>query len=238
MYVRKLLTAVLLTVFSAVGWAQTANNAGLYYTIQPDYRLCPAPYCGGWWLTQVNRYSVSPDAALDGTAGPVVSDPIHVSSIDYRALGLTQEQIFEFENRIREGKGFIRGVLKPYPYPVFYGSQLQVLAATGTWVAANDNAPVGPYLSVRSTGILCITTPCPYYEAEVLNTDYRTPVHELDLTRAGLTDKQTELARREVEGKGLVMTGVRFPSQGQTGTGVGITATKVFFTFPGSATIN
>jgi hypothetical protein len=110
------------------------------------------------------------------------------------------------------------------------------LAATGTWVAANDNAPMGPYLNVRSTGIVCITTPCPYYEAEVLNSDYRTPVHELDLKRAELTDKQTEQAWHEVNGRGLILTGVRFPSQGQTGTGVGIAATKVFFTFPDAAT--
>jgi hypothetical protein len=57
-------------------------------------------------------------------------------------------------------------------------------------------------------------------------------MHALELARAGLTDKQTEPAWHEVNGKGLIMTGVSFPSQGQTGTGLGIAAAGVFFTFP------
>lgn len=236
MFVRKLLVTLLLTLFSAGVLAQSSDVAGSYYTIEPDYRRCASPYCGGWWLTRVNLYTVTADAALDGTVSPIVPNPVYVASIDYRALGLTDSQIREFETRIREGKAFIRGVLKPYPYPVF--GRLQTLAATGTWLAANDTVPAGPYLKVRSTGIVCITTPCPYFEAEMLNTNYRTPVHELDLRRAELTDKQTELAWREVNAKGAIMTGVRFPSQGQTGTGVGIAATKVFLTFPGPVTIN
>lgn len=238
MLIRKLFATLLLTLFSVGAWAQSPDYAGSYYTIEPDYRRCASPYCGGWWLTRVNLYSVSADSALDGDVAPIIPDPVYVADIDYRALGLTEGQILEFEKRVHEGKAFIRGVLRPYPYPVFDRNRLQVLAATGTWVAANDNAPVGPYLNVRNTGIVCITTPCPYYEAEVLNTGFRTQVHELDLRRAELTDKQTELAWRELDGKGLIMTGVRFPSQGQTGTGVGISATRVFFTFPQPITIN
>jgi hypothetical protein len=236
MSTRKLFVTLFLALFAGGVWAQSADTTGFYYTIELDYRMCPSPYCGGWWLTRVNQYSVTADVALDGKIAPTVPNPVYVASIDYRALGFTDAQIFEFENRIQEGRAFIRGVLKPYPYPVFDGSRLNALAATGTWVAANDNAPMGPYLNVRSTGIVCITTPCPYYEAEVLNSDYRTPVHELDLKRAELTDKQTEQAWIEVNGRGLILTGVRFPSQGQTGTGVGIAATKVFFTFPDAAT--
>jgi hypothetical protein len=233
MNIKKLAAVFLLTLFSAGVWAQAADVAGYYYTIEPDYRKCPSPYCGGWWLTRVNQYSLAADAdVLDGSIAPIVPNPIYVVEIDYKALGLTDREIYEFENHIYTGKAFIRGVLKPYSFPPFDRYRLQILAATGTWVAANDNVAIGPYLNVRSTGIVCITTPCPYFEAEVLNTNFRTPVHELNLKRAELTDKQTELAWREVEGKGLIMTGVRFESQGQTGTGLGIAATKVFFTFP------
>ena len=232
MYVKRLIATSLLVLFSIGAWAQSTDIAGSYYTVEPDYRKCPSPYCGGWWLTKVNIYTVTNDSVLDASVAPIVPNPIYVVNIDYKALGLTDKQILEFENNIRLGRGFIRGVLRPYPTPIFDRTRLQTLAATGTWVAANDNVAYGPYMNVRSTGIVCITTPCPYYEVSILNTNYQTLAHELNLTRANLTDKQTALAWREVNGKGLILTGVRFPSQGQTGVGLGIAATKVFFTFP------
>lgn len=233
MNIKRLAAVFLLTLFSTGIWAQSVDVAGHYYTIEPDYRKCAAPYCGGWWLTRVNQYSIAVDAdVLDYSIVPIVPSPVYVAEIDYRALGLSDREIYEFENLIRAGKAFIRGVLKPYSFPTFNRSRLQTLAATGTWVAANDNLAIGPYLNVRSTGIVCITTPCPYFEAGVLNSNFRTPVHELNFRRAELTDKQTELAWHEVNGKGLILTGVKFESQGQTGTGLGIAATKVFFTFP------
>ncbi len=155
-----------------------------------------------------------------------------MASIDYNAVGLSERQIAEFQSRIAEGKAFIRGVLRPYPSPWYVRGRLQTLAATGTWLAANDNAAVGPFMSVKNSGIFCITSPCPYYEASILNSGYHTMVHELNLKRAELTDKQTEQAWREISADGLIMTGLRFESQGMTGTGLGIAVTKVFFTFP------
>jgi hypothetical protein len=55
----------------------------------------------------------------------------------------------------------------------------------------------------------------------------------LDLKRAELTDKQLQVAWNEVSGKGLIMTGLRYSSRGQTGSGLGVAATRVFFSFPG-----
>ena len=233
--VRKLVTVFVLTLLSYGAVAQPVDIVGDYYTIEPDQRYCPTPACGGWWLTKVNQYTVAADeSVLDASVIPIVPSPVYVAAIDYRALGLSDREIAEFQHQILAGRAFIRGVLRPYPsrWPSWF-RPLQQLAATGTWVAANDNDPVGPYLNVRNSGIVCITTPCPYYDVQELNTGYKTAAHELDLKRARLTDKQTELARREVAGNGLIMTGIRFESQGQTGTGLGIAATKVFFTFPG-----
>lgn len=231
MTMKKLIIAVLLFVSTGI-WAQTDIAKGDYYTIEPDNRYCPSPYCGGWWLTKVNQYSITADeSVLDSSVVPIVPNPIYVAKIDYSVLGLTDREIAEFQNNIYQGRAFIRGVLRPYPSPWWY-KDLQQLTATGTWLAANDNRPIGPYMNVKSSGIVCITTPCPYYELAVLNTNYSSLFHELNLAHAGLTDRQTEMAWAEVADDGLIITGVRFESQGQTGTGLGIAATKVFFTFP------
>ena len=232
MIIKKLFAFVFLICCSFGVAAQTSTgSSGDFYTIQPDYRLCPAPTCGGWWLTKVNQYSVTPsDELLSGSITPIVPNPIHVTKIDYTALRLNPSQILVFENNIRAGRAFIRGVVAPYTVQNY---RLNLLKATGTWRAVNDTVASGPYMNVRSTGIVCITTPCPYYEAQLLNIGYRTFVHELDFKRSELTDKQLQVAWSEVAGKGLIMTGLRYSSQGQTGTGLGVAATRVFFSFPG-----
>jgi hypothetical protein len=232
MTIKEFLSFIFLICCSLGVAAQTSTGpAGDFYTIQLDYRLCPAPTCGGWWLTKVNQYTVKPsDELLSGSITPIIPNPIHVTKIDYTALHLKPSQILVFENNIGAGRAFIRGVVAPYTvqnYPT------NLLKATGTWLAVNDTVASGPYMNVRSTGIVCITTPCPYYEAQLLNIGYRTLVHELDLKRAELTDKQLQVAWNEVSGKGLIMTGLRYSSQGQTGSGLGVAATRVFFTFPG-----
>jgi hypothetical protein len=238
-----LIATILLAIISVNVSAQSIDvnpDKGDYYTIAPDYRRCIFPYCGGWWLTKVNSYSLTAEAdVLDSSIIPTPSDPIYVVEIDYAALGLSKDEIYEFERNIYNGRAFIRGELKPYTgIKSGWGWQnLRNLAATGTWLAANDNAAIGPYLNVKSTGIVCITTPCPYYKANVLNSSYSTEVHELNFERANLTNEQMALAWRALSQNGLIMTGVGFVSQGQVGTGLGIAATRVFFSFPGSTSI-
>lgn len=244
MIFKRLIATLLLGLISTSSFAQDLElneqsiSWSTYYTIEPDYRRCPAPYCGGWWLTKVNTYSSAVGIdTLDSLVAPIIPQRIYVAEINYRALGLSPEEIRTFEYNIHRGRAFIRGVLQPYsnPLPPAW-SPLQTLLATGTWLAANDNPAIGPYLNLKSSGIVCITTPCPYYDVHILNTNFRTPAHELNLKRANLTEKQTAQAWRDISEGGLIMTGVKFVSQGMTGTGLGIAATKVFFKFPGPVT--
>ena len=56
---------------------------------------------------------------------------------------------------------------------------------------------------------------------------------ELVFDKAGLDREQEAVAWKTVASDGLVITGVKYESQGQTGPGTGISVTKVFFVFPG-----
>ena len=111
--------------------------------------------------------------------------------------------------------------------------EISTLNVQFAWTSPTKTNPVGPYLKVSSSGIVCITTPCPYFTAKLINNDYVVNYHELIFERAELDREQEARAWQAVSSDGLVVTGVRFFPEGQTGTGVGISATKVFFPFGG-----
>jgi hypothetical protein len=240
---RLIKTALLMTISScalvsiATTHAQTIikpePTTATTYTVKPDYRKCAYPMCGGWFLTPVNQYSLqveSEDEAYQNSS--LLPNSIYVSSINYRALGLKPAQIHELEAAMRAEQALLRGNINAGSFTAISPTITKTLAVNGAWTGANKTVALGPYLKVASSGIICITTPCPYYKASLINSLYSTSVHELTFAKAELTREQEALAWQSVASDGLVMTGVRYESQGQAGTGLGISATKVFFAFP------
>ena len=206
------------------------------YTVKPDYRKCAFPACGGWYLTPVNQYSLqleTDDEAYQHSL--LLPNSIYVSSINYRALGLTSAQIQELEAILRSGQGLIAGTVVSLASSANFAAK--TLNAQAAWTSPTKTTAVGPYLKVSSSGIVCITTPCPYFTAQIINTTYSSNFHELTFEKAELDREQEARAWQAVSSGGLVLTGVRYVSQGQVGTGTGISATKVFFTFPAKKSI-
>lgn len=201
------------------------------YLVKPDYRKCAFPACGGWYLTPVNQYSLqleNDDEAYQNSL--LLPNTIYVSTINYRALGLTPAQIKELEVSLRSGQGLLAGTVSgPVISPA---AATKTLIAQGAWTSPTKTEPVGTYLKVSSSGIVCITTPCPYFTAALINSTYVTNFHELTFEKADLDREQEARAWQAVSSGGLVLTGVRYVSQGQVGTGTGISASKVFFAFP------
>jgi hypothetical protein len=202
-------------------------DTALTYSVKPDYRKCAFPLCGGWYITPVNQYSLALEDSDEAYQHSLLlPNSIYVATINYKALGLTPDQIAKLEDSLRRGQGLLRGVVKAST------TKYSTLIAQAAWTSPNTNTPVGPYLNVSSSGIVCITTPCPYFKAELINSFFTTNFHELTFEKAGLDEKQESLAWQAVSEAGLVLTGVKFESQGMTGTGTGIAATKVYFSYP------
>ncbi|RZA07720.1 MAG: hypothetical protein EOO68_03010 [Moraxellaceae bacterium] len=207
-------------------------ETSLTYSVKPDYRKCAFPMCGGWYLTPVNQYSVqleSSDEAYEQSL--IVPNTIYIASINYKPLNLTPDQIQKLENNMRTGQALLHGAIRA-PLTAVSPAPVKTFVAQAAWTSPNKNEPVGPYLKVASSGIVCITTPCPYYKAELINSSFSTTFDELVFGKADLDREQEALAWHAVATKGLVITGVKYESQGQTGTGTGISATKVFFSYP------
>lgn len=199
----------------------------LTYSVKPDYRKCAFPVCGGWYITPANQYSLALEDSDEAYQHSLLlPNSIYVATINYKAMGLTPDQIATLEDSLRKGQGLLRGVVKTA------ATKFSTLVAQAAWTSPNANEPVGPYLKVSSSGIVCITTPCPYFTAELINSFSSTNFHELTFEKAGLDEKQESLAWQAVSEGGLVLTGVKYESQGMTGTGTGVAATKVYFSYP------
>lgn len=212
---------------------------GTTYTVKPDYRKCAFPMCGGWYLTPVNQYSLhlqTEDEAYESSS--LLPNTIYVAYINYKRLGLNTKQIIELETAMRNEQALLRGAITNTPVTSKLVPLTQTLSVNGAWISANKNTPVGPYLNITSTGIVCITTPCPYFKANIINSNYSSEFHDFSLEKAGLDREQEALAWQALSTSGLVITGTKYettgfdPSGAEPGNGVGIAATKVFLAYP------
>lgn len=220
-----LVCAGLLFGFACTAQDKIAPTKGTTYTVKPDYRKCASPMCGGWFLTPVNQYSLQLEDSDEAYQHSLlVPNTVYVAYINYKLLGLTPLQVQALETSMRQGQALLRGTIT--------SSSTKTFIAQNAWTSPNTSLAVGPYLKVSSSGIVCITTPCPYYKAELINTSYISNFDELLFEKAGLDKEQEAQAWQTVATDGLILTGVKYPSQGQTGQGTGVSATKVFFAFP------
>lgn len=231
-----------LAIFALETQAQTIikpEPIGTTYTVKADYRKCAFPVCGGWYLTPVNQYSLylqTEDEAYQSAS--LLPNTIYVSYINYKRLGLDAKQIAELETALRSEQGLLRGTVTATPATNKLVPRTQTLVVSGAWIGANKNTAVGSYLNITSTGIVCITTPCPYFKANIINSDYSSEFHELSLEKAALDREQEAKAWQAISTSGLIITGTRYETTGfnetgaAPGKGVGIAATKVFFAFP------
>lgn len=203
------------------------------YRVEPDYRKCAFPMCGGWFLTPVNQYSTQFESEEEAYENALLEPrAIYVAYLNYRQLRLKPEQVKELETFARHGQALLRGNLTRgniTPEDTAAGRSLDV---NGAWVGANKLEAYGPYLKVASSGIMCITTPCPYYKAKLINTRFTATFDDLNLEKAELDREQAARAWQALSTDGLIMTGVKYESRGMTGPGTGIAATKVFFAYP------
>jgi hypothetical protein len=202
-----------------------AKDIGITYVVEADAQN------GGWNLTAVNQYAASTQSEDEAHRSSLLaSNTIYVSKIDYKGLGLKPGQGRELEANLRSGQALLAGNVVDRPTPG--QEKTNTLEARAAWVSPTKTQAIGPYLKVSSSGIVCITTPCPYFTVKLINNTYTVNYDALIFDRAELDRDQEARAWQAVSSEGLVLTGVRFFPEQQTGTGTGISATKVFFAFP------
>ncbi len=136
------------------------------YLVQHDLRMCPAPLCGGFWVTLVNRDRTR---CHDG-----ISRPRCYIAVILDARTQRPSTIARAENAL------VRGVIGTTR--MFEGSgELGAITITQTWNPVGGAPPRGRFYRVRDTGMRCIRAPCFSFRLSQLNTPAHATVSKLDL---------------------------------------------------------
>lgn len=129
-----------------------------YYTIAPDMRRCASPLCGGYWLSAVNRL-------LTLCADGGYQSRCYVAELDLSAVAIGSDQAGEIAGASSEF--LLRGSLASRTYENF--GSLGVLNVSEAWRGHADKDPEGLFFQVRNNGRVCVTSPCPSFDARLLN---------------------------------------------------------------------
>ena len=188
------------------------SSRPLYYSVEPDFRRCPSPLCGGYFITAVNRRATR---CLDGSRSP----SCYVADIDWEAIGLDGS----------EGAGLVLGTQEPGGFPGF--PELATFTPDAAWRAASDQEARGRWVGLMDNGIVCVTTPCFDIEQRKLNKRQRIrALSGIDLSEVKATDEDLEAAWQALENDELIAVGKhrRVHDAGPAGKGLEFVASQFF----------
>jgi hypothetical protein len=192
-----------------------------YYLVQPDYRECASPFCGGYWLRQ-------PGVVKLKCAGGERQENCYVATIDWDALGLSDgDETFELKAHLVNGQGLLRGEIILRAWDSFELGEFVVKQA---FAAATNQEPRGKFYALRNSGIVCKTYPCYSVDEHVLNRKRVKRISDVDLSRVNATARQLDKASRAIANRGLVPAGrnLNVPDDGPAGKGIAFEATQFY----------
>lgn len=120
-----------------------------YYQVRRDMRKCAAPACGGYFLSRLNRWKTP---CLDGS----LEDECYVPQVSLPA-GVNIENGDIVHGWYGAGVGIFEG---------------GILEADFAYHGVLETSDFGTFNLLYSTGIMCITTPCPSSALAHLNTNW------------------------------------------------------------------
>lgn len=186
-----------------------------YFRLRRDVRRCAAPLCGGFFITRVNRLSTP---CSDGARRA----ECYVAELDLSALWLSPDQ----EGAIRNAPAelVLRGDIASNPST--FGDVGRLIVAEA-WQGHAAVTPHGPFWRVKDEGIVCITSPCPSFSAELLNLRLR-PVAIAEVNVEGISADPTDALEQLFEPEGLLVAAQLELVSGPAGRALGLDATEYY----------
>jgi hypothetical protein len=201
--------SLLLAALPSMSFAQDAASAPSLETrdsylvvTRIDTRKCAYPMCGGYFVRAVNRATTR---CADGSQ----QRECHAVQVNAQALGWSETQQAAFEAEFAKGRVIVRGSLEPAPAGLYTAEQLRI---TEAWQAQGPRNAMGSYYGVKSTGIVCITAPCPSLAATKLNMPAAPVLNPaLDLSLSGATPARIQAGYAATGSGGLLAAGAVVP---------------------------
>jgi len=182
-----------------LGKADASGSTFTYFLVEQDYRRCAYPYCGGVWVSRVNRRKTK---CADGSR----ADRCYVAEFNLNEMDLSDGQINDVRNAT---KTLFRGSIQALDVPGF-GNMGQFVASEA-WRGLPDATAEGIFTKVYDNGIRCITTPCPSQSEAKLNSWRATDLEEVDFSLSGADADQISKAHAAINSDaGVIVAGYRY----------------------------
>jgi hypothetical protein len=202
--------------------ADQVSGVYTFYFVQPDYRRCASPYCGGVFYRLANATKTR---CIDGTS----AERCYAASADWTKLGLGDvgsAKVSEALNTLN-GEVLVRATISRQDWGNGLG-KFANLNPREAWLAQGPNAADGPLAKVADSGVRCITWPCPSFNEKKLNSSAAASLAELGWDESGATDEQIGNALDKMHTDGLIIAGSRYTISGPGGTGKARTVTQFY----------
>lgn len=205
-----------------------ADGNYTYFAIRGDIRRCASPYCGGEFLSRLNRTTT---VCHDGKA----SASCYTPELDFSESGLKQDAQDKLRLAISEGaigdgvKAIVRGRFAKFGTTKGVGYEMGRFIVTEAWVAQSGAVTDGVFVRVKDNGVRCIAAPCPSTGEAALNTSRTANIADIDWSDSGLDEETVgALTEKMFQPSGLIIAGDRFTFKIDGRKGSGRTATNVF----------
>jgi len=198
--------------------ARALDGDTVYQVTRQDFRKCASPMCGGVYVKAVNKAKTT---CVDGTK----QADCYVGEIDLTALELSENQTVDVRSQATAGDVLLSGNI------ALLQGEIGKLVAFKAFESRTGADFTGSVWSVASSGIVCITTPCPSLHGLKLNTTTDKPITDLDFAALALSDDEISAAVETINLTGIVMAGT-IKTQGQKKT---LKVTQIFDTVQAEA---
>ena len=200
------------------------SDVGSYLRLERDVRRCAAPLCGGFFVQRVNRLTTR---CADGSR----AESCYVAELDFAALGLGAEQVAALEGE--PASVLVRGELSSFETEL---GELGRLSVSEAWQGHAGVEPRGAFVRARNDGIVCITSPCLSFSAELLNS--RLPavaVAEVDVS--GISSDPSDALEQLNDSDGLLVAARPVLVSGPGGRALGLDASEYYLPITAEAQV-
>lgn len=189
--------------------ADAASGTMNFYRItRRDTRKCAFPLCGGVYVQRINRPETR---CADGT----YQAECYVAELDLGALKLAGDKAGRVRSEAEAGRVLFKGGFTLADYS---GRSAGRFVAKGAWQGQSGRIPTsGSFYRLTTTGVRCLTTPCPSFHEQKLNSTLRQSLAELDLGASGAPQSARDAGIEATFGAGLLAVGEHYTVSGPGG---------------------
>ncbi len=202
--------------------AESLASLSTYFIVtRQDFRKCAWPLCGGVYVKRVNRKKT---LCADGT----LAEECYITETNLKTIGLDSDSAYAFTSTFNAGHALVRGHIVEvddpnvaFPIPTLVGSE--------AWAGVTEvDDPAGKFRRVDSTGLECVTYPCPVFHEAFLNHFFQRDIAEVDLANSGATNAQVADGFAELDESGLLVVGTKYSVSGPGGTMPAVSANEFY----------